>query len=179
VGQASQRLLGPVELEYTVEEGDLAAFLDYHSQHSAALQEIRRSQLYGYAILLAIFAVIYLFFGGMALAISFLVLGPVWVAWWPSRARRLAREQAVAAYRDDPAAMKPGLHTLSLDASGLRSAGPAGERRLPLSSVRRVVDLPEHLLIYVGGIQAIIVPRGRTTKGDVAAFSSALKRQLQ
>jgi YcxB-like protein len=168
-----------VELEYTVEEGDLAAFLDYHSHHSAALREIRRSQMYGYAILFAIFAVIFWFFGETAVAISFLVLGPVWAAWWPSRARRLAREQAVAVYRDDPAAMKPGLHTLSLDSDGLRLAGAAGERRLPLSSVRGLVNLPEHLLIYVGEIQAIIVPRERSTKGDVAAFASALKGQLK
>ena len=168
-----------MELEYTVEEGDLAAFLDYHSHHSAALQEIRRSQMYGYAILFAIFAIIFWFLGESAVAISFLVLGPVWALWWPSRARRLAREQAVAVYRDDPAALKPGLHTLSLDANRLRSVGPAGERRLPLSSVRRVVNLPEHLLIYVGGIQAIVVPRERTTKGDVAAFASALEGQLQ
>jgi hypothetical protein len=91
-----------VELEYTVEDGDISAFLDYHSHHSAALQEMRRSQMFGYAILLAIFAVTFWFFGETAVAIAFLILGPIWAAWWPSRTRRLARQQSIRALSETP-----------------------------------------------------------------------------
>ena len=65
-----------VELEFQIEPGDIDAFLDHHSQHSAALREIRRRQRYGYVILLGIFGLVFWIFGETAVAIAILVLGP-------------------------------------------------------------------------------------------------------
>jgi hypothetical protein len=166
-----------VELEYTIEEGDRDAFLDYHTHQSAALQELRRRHVYGYGILLAIFAAIFWLFGETAVAISFLILGPIWAAWWPSRTRRMARAQAEAFYRADPAALRVGRHRLALD-GGLLSADSLGEHRLPASAVQRVVRLPEHLLIYMGPMAALVIPRLRVLRGDAAAFAAELERQL-
>ena len=102
VGEAEGRILVTCELEFRIEEGDVDAFLDHHSQHSAARREIRRRQLYGYVILFAIFGLVFRIFGETAVAIAFLVLGPAWAAWWPTRARRLARQQAADFYRAAP-----------------------------------------------------------------------------
>ena len=177
MGQAAKRVIGFVELEYSVEEGDVSAFLQYHTHHSAALQELRRSQMFGYAILLAIFAMVFWLFGETAVAIAILVLGPIWAAWWPARTRRLARRQVAAAAGDGPGGWEIGRYVLRLDDHGIVLAGPAGEQRLPLSAVRQVVNLPEHVLIYVGTLHVILVPR-RTSKGDVASFVSELDRRL-
>jgi YcxB-like protein len=167
-----------VEIEYRVEEGDVLAFLDHHSEHSAAAREIRRRQTYGYAILLAILGLVLWFFGETALVIAFLVLGPVWVAWWPARARRLARKQAAALYREGPNPMFDGPHVLRLDEGGIVAIAPGAESRLPFTSVQRVVDTPDYLFVYVGAIQAFVVPRRRVARGDVRAFAEQLRRRL-
>jgi hypothetical protein len=166
-----------VQLEYTIEEGDRDAFLEYHAYHSSALQDLRRRHVYGYGVLLAIFAAIFWLFGETAVAISFLLLGPIWAAWWPSRTRRLARAQAEAFYRADPGGLRVGRHTLAFD-GGVLSADALGEHRLPVSAIQRVVQLPEHLLIYMGPIAALVIPRGRVVKGDLPAFAAELERQV-
>jgi hypothetical protein len=164
------------EIEYRVEEGDILAFLDYHSEHSSAAREIRRRQTYGYAILFAIFGLVFWLFGETALAIAFLVLGPVWVAWWPARARQLARKQAAAFFREGPNPMFDGPHILRLDDAGLVAIAPGAESRMPFTSVQRVVDTPDYLFVYVGAIQAFVVPRRRIVKGDVRALADELRR---
>jgi YcxB-like protein len=165
-----------VEIEYRVEDGDIVAFLDHHSEHSAAAREIRRRQTYGYAILITILVLVLWFFGGMALAIAILVLGPVWVAWWPARARRLARKQAAALYPEGPNPMFDGPHVLRLDEGGLVSIAPGAESRMPLTNIQRVVETEDHLFVYVGSIQAFVVPRHRVARGDVRAFAEQLRR---
>lgn len=177
MGQAPDRFRPAVKLEYKVEEGDVAAFLDYHANHSDALKDLRRSQMYGYAILLAIFAIIFWFFGETAVAIAILVLGPIWAAWWPLRTRRLARGQALAAMSEFPAAAQTGAYALEIGEDALLLNGPRGRHRIPMDTVRRVVNLPDHLLIYVSAVQAIVVPR-QTATGDFAVFASVLSQRL-
>ena len=167
-----------MQLEYTIEEGDRDAFLEYHSEHSATLQVLRRQHLYGYAILLAIFGAIYWLLGGTALVIAFLTLGPLWAAWWPMRTRKIARAQAEAFYQDHAGGLRVGAHTLTLDAGGLMESDGTGERRKPLSAVRPVVHLPDYVNIYVGPIQAVVIPRRRIVKGDLAAFVAELERMM-
>jgi hypothetical protein len=163
-----------VKVEYTVEESDVNAFLDYHCHHSKTLQELRRSQIYGYAILLAIFAVIYWLFGETSVAIAFLVLGPIWAAWWPSRTRRLARKQVTAALSSNQGA-QVGHYALELLDTGLLLRTSRGDHRVPTLAIREVANLRDHLLMYVAPLHALIVPK-RTAKGDLTEFVRALER---
>ena len=161
-----------MELQFRVEEGDIDAFLDHHSQYSAAVREIRRRQLYGYVILFAIFGLVFWVFGETAVAIAFLVLGPVWAAWWPARARRLAREQAATFYRAKP--LSDGLHVLRLEDAGLFHAAPGAETRTPYASTH-IESTADHVLVYTNPIQAVIIPRQRVTTGDVDIFVQQLR----
>ncbi len=167
-----------MELEFRIEEGDADAFLDHHSQHSAALREIRRRQLYGYVILFAIFGLVFWIFGETAVAIAFLVLGPAWAAWWPTRACRLARQQAADFYNADPNSLSDGPHALRLDDAGLFHAAPGAETRTPYAGIQHVERTPEHLLVYTGPIQAIVVPCRRVSKGDVDTFVQQLRLRI-
>jgi hypothetical protein len=165
-----------MELEYRFEESDLLAFLDHHMQHSEAAREVRRRQTYGYAFLFAVFGLVFWFFGEAALAIAFLVLGPVWIAWWPARSRQIYRKQAMAMYREGQNPMFEGPHVLRLDETGLVAITPKAEARIALTSVQRIVDTADYLFVYVGALQAFIVPRGRVTRGDVDIFVQQLRR---
>ena len=167
-----------MELEYRFEEGDLLAFLDHHMQHSEAARDIRRRQTYGYAFLFAVFGLVFWFFGEAALAIAFLVLGPVWVAWWPARSRQIYRKQALAMYREGQNPLFEGPHVLRLEETGLVATTPKAEARFALTSVQRVVDTADYLFIYFGAMQAFIVPRRRVSRGDVTAFAAQLQRLI-
>jgi uncharacterized membrane protein YedE/YeeE len=167
-----------MELEFRLEEADVLAFLDHHMQHSGAARDIRRRQIYGHAFLVVIFGLVFWFLGEAALAIAFLVLGPVWVAWWPARARQTYRKQALAMYREGQNPMLEGHHVLRLDDAGLVAVTPAAEARMSLTSVGRIVDTPDHLFIYVGAVQAIIVPRRRVVRGDVDIFVQQLQKRV-
>ena len=165
-----------MELEYRFEEGDLLAFLDHHMQHSESARDIRRRQTYGYAFLFVIFALVFWFFGEAALAIAFLVLGPLWIAWWPARSRQIYRKQALKMYREGQNPLFEGPHVLKLDDAGLVATTPKAEARFALTSVQRVVDTPEYVFIYLGAMQAFIIPRGRVVRGDVDIFVRQLLR---
>jgi hypothetical protein len=168
-----------VEIEFRIEEGDIDAFLDHHSQYSGALREIRRRQLYGYGILFVIFSLVFWAFDGTAVAIAFLVLGPLWAAWWPIRARRLARQQAAPFYPSGPNPTFDGPHVLRLDDAGLSHAAPGTETRTSYASVQHVELTPDQLLVYTGPIQAIVVPRQRVTRGDVDIFVQQLRARVR
>ena len=167
-----------MELEFRIEEGDIESFLDHHSQHSAAVREIRRRQMYGYGILLTIFGLVFWIFGETAVAIAFLVLGPIWGAWWPTRARRLARQQAAAVYCAAPNPMFDGPHVLRLDDAGLVHSAPGAETRTSYASIRHVELTPDQLLVYTGPIQAIVVPCRRVSSGDVDIFVQQLRARI-
>lgn len=163
-----------MELQFRVEEDDIDVFLDHHSQYSAAVREIRRRQLYGYVILFAIFGLVFWVFGETAVAIAFLLLGPVWVAWWPARARRLAREQAATFYRAIPRPLSDGPHILRLEDDGLFHAAPGAETRTPYASTH-VESTADHVLVYTSPIQAVVIPRQRVITGDVDIFVQQLR----
>ncbi len=167
-----------MELEYRLEEGDVLAFLDYHMQHSEAARDVRRRQTYGYAFLFAVFGLVFWFFGEAALAIAFLVLGPVWIAWWPARSRQIYRKQALAMYREGQNPMFEGSHVLRLEDASLVAITPNAEAKIALTSVQRIVDTPESLFVYVGAMQAFIVPRRRVSRGDVDIFVQELRRRV-
>jgi hypothetical protein len=166
VGEAEGRTVNNVELQFRVEDGDIDAFLDHHAQYSAAVREIRRRQLYGYVILFAIFGLVFWVFGETAVAIAFLVLGPVWAAWWPTRARRLAREQAAAFYRGIPKPLSDGPHVLRLEDAALFYAARGAETRTPYASTH-IESTADLVLVYTSPTQAIVIPRQRVTTGNV------------
>jgi hypothetical protein len=164
-----------VELEFKVDEGDVLAFVDHHSQHSPTAREIRRRQTYGYAFLLAVFGIVFWFFGEAALAIAFLVLGPLWIVWWPARSRRLVRQQATAFYRESPSPIFDGPHVLSIDGAELVYVTPAGQSRMPVSTVQGISTMPDYVFIHVGPVQAVVVPRRRVSRGDLNVFVQHLE----
>jgi YcxB-like protein len=166
-----------MELEYRFEESDLLAFLDHHMQYSEAARDIRRRQTYGYAFLFAVFGLVFWFFGEAALAIAFLVLGPVWIAWWPTRSRQIYRKQALAMYREGQNPLFEGAHVLRLDDTGLVATTPKAEARFALTGIQRIVETPDYIFVYLGAMQAFIVPRRRVSRGDVDIFVQELRRR--
>ena len=62
--------------------------------------------------------------------------------------------------------------------AGLVAITPNAEAQIALTSVQRIVDTPESLFVYVGAMQAFIVPRRRVSRGDVDIFVQELRRRV-
>jgi hypothetical protein len=166
-----------VEIEFRLDEGDLHAFVEHHSQHSAASRTVRRRQTFGYALLFAILALVFWFYGEAAVAVAFLALGPLWVACWPALARRTVRRDAAALYLDGGQNLRlEGPHALKLDDAGLLYTAPHGERRA--AAIPRIVDTGEHVFIYINQAQAVIVPRRQVSRGDLDIFVRELQPRV-
>jgi hypothetical protein len=166
-----------VEIEYQLGEEDLLAFSEYHLAHSPSNREVRRRKTYGYAVLLAVFCLILLLFGGRALAIAFLVLGPPWIAYWPWRVKQVQRRQLLARYRE---AKNPALDVpvvLGVDGDVLTCVTSASQSRMSCAAVQRVADTLDHVFVYLGPEQALIVPRRRVSRGDVDIFVQELRNR--
>lgn len=166
-----------MEIEYQLGEEDLLAFSEYHVAHSPPNREVRRRQTYGYAVLLAVFGLILLLFGGAALAIAFLVLGPPWIVYWPWRVKQIQRRQLLARYREgkNPALEVPVV--LGIDEEGLTCVTSTSQSRISFAAVQRVADTRDHFFVYLGPEQAMVIPRRRVSRGDVDTFVQELRNR--
>ena len=167
-----------MEIAFSVAEADVLAFCEYHNEHSQSAQTTRRRNTYGYGVGFMGSGILLLFLGSTALGVTFLLLGPLWMVYWPRHARHLYQKQAAALWREGRNPIFHGPHVLRLDDTSLVSISPAGESRMPRRAIQRVVTTPQFLLIYVGAVQAIIVPRGRVVSGDVDKFGEEMQRQI-
>jgi hypothetical protein len=162
-----------VELEYRCEAGDLLAFADLHMRRPAVDRAVRRWLVYGYACFVALLGLIYFRFGAGEFAIVLVVLGPVYIAVWPTGLRWLYRHRLVASARELNSSDAAGNVTLRVDDAGLTRVAPPGQA--PFRSIREVVDEVDYLLIYVGPAAAFVMARDRVVRGDPAAFAAAAR----
>ena len=123
--------------------------------------------------------ILFLLVGPVGLGVTFLLLGPLWMVYWPKRSRHLYRKQAAALWRESRNPIFEGSHVLRLEDNSLISVSPAGESRMALRTIQRLVTTRDLVLIYMGALQAIIVPRGRVVRGDIDKFSEELRRLLE
>ena len=122
-------VLDNVELEFRVEDGDLDAFLDHHSCSSRRRSgRFAGASLYGYVILFAIFGLVFWVFGETAVAIAFLVLGPI-VGGLVADAGALVRPRAGRARSTGPGP-KPAART-ARTSSGWKTPACSMPRRAP------------------------------------------------
>jgi hypothetical protein len=162
-----------VELEYRCEASDLLAFADLHMRRPAVDRVVRRWLVYGYACFVALLGLIYFRFGPGEFAIVLVVIGPVYIAVWPTALRWFYRNRLVTAAREHNSSAVDGSVTLRVDDAGLTRVAPPGQP--PFRSIREVVDEVDYLLIYAASAQAFVIARDRVVRGDPAAFAAAAR----
>jgi hypothetical protein len=166
-----------VEIEYQLGEEDLLAFSEYHLTHPPSNREVRRRLTYGYAVLIVVFGLILLFFGDAALTIAFLTLGPLWIAYWPWQLKQIQRKQLLARYREGNPALE-GPIVLGIDDEGLTSVNATSQSRMSFAAVQRVAETRDHFFVYLGAVQAMVIPRRRVSRGDADMFVQELRRRI-
>jgi hypothetical protein len=168
-----------MEIEFSVAEADVLSFSEYHNEQSPSAKAMRRRNTYGYGFAFMAMGIVFLLMSQVGLGVAFLLLGPFWMVYWPRRARSLYRKQAAALWREGGNPIFEGAHVLRLEDAVLASVSPAGESRVPVRTIQRLETTADLLLIYMGAIQAIIVPRKRVVRGDIDKFAEELQRLVE
>ena len=166
-----------MELEYRCDDGDLLAFADLHMRRPAVDRMVRQWMVYGYACLVVLLGLTYFRLGPDEFAIVLVVLGPVWIAVWPTSLRWFYRNRVVAAARALNRLAGDGRVVLRLDEAGLTRLAPAGEPS-PFA-IDDVVETPERLFIYVDKERAFVIPHARVERGDIAAVAVAARQRTE
>jgi len=161
-----------VEIEYRCADGDLAAFADLHLQRPGVDARVRRSVLYGYAGFVLLLAWLYFRFGPAEFAIVLLLVGPIVIAVWPTGLRWFYGRKVLAEARALNGAGSDDPVLLRLDGTGLARITRQGDDRF---HVLEIVELPEHVLVFVGPARAFIIARQKVVRGDAAAFAAAAR----
>lgn len=166
-----------MELKYDLTSDDFIAY----NIHFALTSEAGLRQLGAFRLTMSLVPS-FLFCAGIAIALSNLVAGVVaaivsfvvlWLVspWLWSRAvrknvRRMARNNGLG---------EPGARQLFADDRGLRQESANGETLRSWSGISRIDETPEHAFIYIGPVQAFVIPK-RIGEPDVSAFTANVRQ---
>ena len=165
------------QIEYTTSEMDLVAFSDYHVTHSPTLVRAFRWVRFGFAGAFILFGL--LTGGSVPGFLPWLILAAVWIPLLPVINRRASRRRALRMYREGANPTLVGKHQLRAEPDALISKSEASESRVMWSAVQRVGSTPDHTFIYIGAVNAFVVPRAGVLGGDYDGFVAAVRRYAQ
>lgn len=150
-----------VDADITLE--DLIAFNIHHCAHSPAMRRMRRRNAFCLPTLWLFAMILIIFESGSprdtALASWPLLLLPIVVAFinfgtW----KRRIRASVVKLYGEEPCPRFRGQRQFDLQPGGIYERGDFGEATTRWTSILRVAATDDHVFIYAGAADAIIVP---------------------
>ena len=152
--------------------------LDDFNVFSKAQMRLTRGRCFAYIILRAFVVMLFaaaawaFWAGNWGLAVYFLVLGLALVVTWtvvaPWQRRRSFEDQRLGEFDVD----------FSADEEGFTSKSELGEGKLKWSSIRKVDDLADHILLWPNKRIGLMVPkRAFATRADAEAFVQFAKEK--
>jgi hypothetical protein len=159
-------------LEYQPNRDDRIAFSLHHSRNSAPAKKARVIVIIacmvtgfltppysriGWRIAMAIL-----------LPTLYLLANRIITPWYVRRAHSEGRDRVFN-----------GVHRLVLQESGLHAETDVSVSDVRYEALERVVEVSSHVFVLVSATSAIVIPRSRIIRGDLAAFVGELKRRLQ
>jgi hypothetical protein len=163
-------------IEYDLVPDDFVAFNMHHALHSEAARRQSATTRIGASVVLPLAVGIMLAaashdvaFGAVTTLVSGVVLWFLWPRLW---SRQMKRFLMRAASSDGLGTV--GTQTLSIEDEGLREVSPGSETFTAWSKVRRIDETPDHVFIFVGPVQAFVIPK-RIGEERVAAFMGDLR----
>jgi hypothetical protein len=167
-----------IRYDNTIE--DLVSFNRYHCDRSPTVQRERVMSICVLAV--AGFAPSVLLGAAhdntlMGIIVGLVVGGGAALIAVPLHRWRVDR-QARKLYAEGANKATVGPHELELVAGELIERTPLGESRVRLEVIERVVSENEYTFVYVGALQAAVIPHGAVSEGDLNSFIAALKGQM-
>ncbi|MDD4735785.1 MAG: YcxB family protein [Kiritimatiellae bacterium] len=70
-------------------------------------------------------------------------------------------------------------HELELTEAGLVERTDVGEHHVLFQGIERVDSTATHSYLFIGTMQAHVIPHAKITEGDLSAFLDELKRRMK
>lgn len=164
-----------LELEYSIDEGDLIAFTVYRADHSESTRQAREVQRWFFTVALGAFAVLLMLVGAHPLVSgAFLAGAALWSLFSPRYVKSRYIARATEMWREGAHWADLGPQRVAADEDGLHWASPLQESRLKWLAVERIESGPDHTFIFTGAASGIIVPRRSVSKGSYEDFVAAI-----
>ena len=168
-----------IELEYTLQIGDLAEFAELHLARSpSARRNLVLLRFGGAAMLLLIGAVIDRGPYHLIAVTCFLAAAVLWVILLPTFWRWLYRTQALETFRQRSNRTLLAKHTISIEQDGVLTRSEYEETKVKWEGIEKVEVGPQHVMIYVTAASAIVIPKRGICRGDYEAFVAELGRKV-
>ena len=173
-----------IQARYSVIEDDVAAFGAYQAEHSPVY---RRSRLSTTFLVIAIFVLL-----GFAVASrqtttsqsvgAFLFAAAIGAAagwdFWRRYPRYLARRvRRIYSAESAPSAL--GEHTLMIDSDGIVVANEHTRSELAWSSIVSLGETSAHIFVFIGPLQAIVIPRASVRGTSPDSVLEALRPHVR
>lgn len=163
-------------LEYTLTNDDYVAFNQHAARSAPALlAQARRVRVTG-TLLISVLAVVVFWFVSREWATTLLmtvVLAAVmWFSWPPIQRRTIEAQLRRIAKSGELGRL--GATTLTWDRNGITETATASQAVAGWERLRRVEETPDHLFLFLGELEALVVPK-RAGDGvdDLARFARA------
>jgi hypothetical protein len=171
-----------IRFERTLE--DLIAFNDFHYRHSQSMKKY----LFWYRWIGALFILLLpplimqsyspdmpLFF---ELGLS--LIGAIIFAVNAERiVHRRIRKQALKLYKEGNNEALLGESVLELTDTGLLARSPLTETKLAWGAIERIETNSDYTFLYIGSVNAYVIPHNRIIEGDYRAFMAEVGRRFQ
>lgn len=169
-----------ISIAYTNTLDDMVAFNKYHHDHSPVLRRQWRISAWVFAIIVFYLSAISALFGGTPkyLFAGILLIGAgLWLQnkWlYPGTVRKLVTRM----YKEGRDKGIFHRMVLRVDDDGLFMATRNRDEKIYWPAVERVVRDARHTYIYIGPIQAYVIPEARIESGDLDAFLCRLNQEV-
>jgi hypothetical protein len=98
----------------------------------------------------------------------YLLLNRTLSSWYIRRIHSEGRAQALL-----------GAHRLILQPDSLRSETTSASSEFRYHVLEKIEDVPAHVFAFISGTSAVVIPKGRVTRGDLETFVALLRRNVE
>lgn len=170
-----------MKIEFNLTKDDYIAFNMHHIETSPTIRRSLLIQQYGVSV---IFLIVPYFFSRISRApmlASFIVYGAIFLAWilyYPKYFMHATKKRIIKLIDEGDNSAILGIHSITLTDEGIVQESRTGESKSTWGSVKRIDETSEHIYIFIGTVNAYLVPK-RDFEGKIhmEAFIDMLREK--
>lgn len=169
-----------MKIAYTVEMADLVAFNQYYLDNSE-FEKVRRRK--GITIVCGIYVILgslhSLARQSFAPIVIWSLLALLYSLWYSRASRRASPRKVQKLYGADKNRSVLCQHEIELVDDGIVERTPFGEHKTTFPGIERVIRTETHGFIFIGTMNAHVIPKARVIKGEYDAFMRAVSERWE
>lgn len=169
-----------LSVTFTSTLDDMVAFNKYHFANSPSSRRARAMTIWGFAATLVLMMGIMSAIEGTYFhVICGTIIAAAYIPYARWRYQVSLRKTVERLYMEGVSKGSPRSHTIRILDDGILETTAVGDYKTLWAGVERVVQDSGYIYIYVGPVQAHVIPVNRIEAGDLPAFVSRLNQEMR